>query len=341
MSSLATPRQRILIPLANPRTAADLVRIGAALLAPTGTLTALSIVEVDESSPLSEGAARARQARRLLQRVLEFTPRDVDVRTVVRIGRRASEGIAELAAEEQSELIIFGWGGRAGGAKGGGSSVFSPTIDEVVRDPPCDIGVVKQRGIGDVRRILVPVRGGPHAELALATADALGRSFGASVDVLHVISAGLDPVVRARAERALATFVSQHAGADARPLLVEGSDVGQAILKEADSADLIVMGATAGNTAEAQDDILFGALPDAIAHEARPTVMVVKTRRAPTPGDFEQRAAHPETLEAAEFAVGAPLFVAARVDRWFGESSFHHASTPTFAGWWSSRSGRA
>ena len=325
MSGLVTPRQRILIPLANPRTAADLVRIGAALLAPNGTLTALSIVEVDESSPLSAGAARARQARRLLQRVLEFTPREVDLRTVVRIGRRASEGIAELAVDEQSELIIFGWGGRAGGPRGHATSVFSPTIDEVVRDPPCDIGVVKQRGIGAVRRILVPVRGGPHAELALGTADALGRSLGATVDVLHVISAGLEPMVRASAERALATFVSRHAGGSARPLIVEGSDVGQAILKEAESADLIVMGATAGGAAEGQDDILFGALPDAIAHEARPTVMVVKTRREPTPGDFEQRAAHPETLEAVEFAVGAPLFVAARVDRWFGELSFHHS----------------
>ena len=88
---------RILIPLANPRTAADRIRIGAALLSHGGTLTALSIVEVAEGQPLSEGATRARHARRLLQRVLEFTPHGVDLRTVVRIGRRASEGILEVA----------------------------------------------------------------------------------------------------------------------------------------------------------------------------------------------------------------------------------------------------
>ena len=46
----------IVIPLANPRTAADLVRIGAALLAEGGSLTALSIVEVPEGEQLSEGA---------------------------------------------------------------------------------------------------------------------------------------------------------------------------------------------------------------------------------------------------------------------------------------------
>ena len=107
----------IVIPLANPRTASDLVRIGTALLAEGGSLTALSIVEVPEGEQLSEGATRARQARRLLQRVLEFVPEGVDLRTVVRIGRRANEGIVELAAEEEADLILFGWGGPARGRR--------------------------------------------------------------------------------------------------------------------------------------------------------------------------------------------------------------------------------
>ncbi len=96
--------------------------------------------------PLSEGATRARQARRLLQRVLDFAPVGMELRTVVRIGRRAAEGIIELAAEDESDLIIFGWGGKPGG-KRGTAAVFSPTIDEVVRDAPCNIAVVKQRGV--------------------------------------------------------------------------------------------------------------------------------------------------------------------------------------------------
>src|SRR5207237_377502 len=153
---------KILIPLANPRTAADLVRIGAGLLRPGGTLTALGIVEVAEGVPLSEGATRARQARRLLQRVLEFVPQGVELRTVVRIGRRAPEGIIELAAEEEAGLIIFGWSGRPAGkrtaAGTAAEAVFSPTIDDVVRDAPCNIAVIKQRGIKDVSRILAPVR---------------------------------------------------------------------------------------------------------------------------------------------------------------------------------------
>jgi nucleotide-binding universal stress UspA family protein len=316
---------RILLPLANPRTAADLVRIGAALMRHGGTLTALGIVEVPEGMALSEGATKARQARRLLQRVHEFTPPGIDVRTVVRIGRRAAEGIIELAAEEEADLIIFGWGGRPGGRRGA-EAIFSPTIDEVVRDGPCDICVVKQRGVRDVRRILSPVRGGPHAELALQFASALGRHFDASVEALHVIPTDVNSVVRAQAERALASFVRQHAGDSAQPLIVEGDDVRAAILHEAEGAQLVVMGAAALSPAESSrgDAPLFGALPEAIAQHARPTVLVVKTREPLSRSTFEQRASQAETLEAADKAAEFGRSVAARVERWFAESNYHH-----------------
>jgi nucleotide-binding universal stress UspA family protein len=323
--SRGQPPAKILIPLANPRTAADLVRIGAALMKHGGTLTALGIVEVPEGMPLSEGATKARQARRLLQRVLEFAPPGVELRTVVRIGRRAAEGIVELAAEDEAELILFGWGGRAGG-KRGAAAVFSPTIDEVVRDAPCDIAVVKQRGVKDVKRILTPVRGGPHAELALSYAAALGRYFEAAVDVMHVVPEDITPVVRAQAERALATFVRQHAGDPARPLLVAGGDVSSAILHEADGAQLVVMGATAMAATDTghADGALFGELPETIAQQAKPTVIVVKTKEPITRATFEKRAEQAETLEAADRAAHAGRSIPARVDRWFAESNFHH-----------------
>ncbi len=347
MSRIAAPT-RILIPLANPRTAADLVRIGASLLGHGGVLTALSIVEVAEGQPLSEGATRARHARRLLQRVLEFAPPGVDLRTVVRIGRRASEGILEASAEGGADLVIFGWGGpgttsgrgavgatgaagAAGaasrGRRGSADHVFAPTIDEVVRGAPCDIAVIKQRGIGEVRRILAPVRGGPHAELALGVADQLAQAFQADVDVLHVVGPDVTPLVRAQAERALATFVHQHGSEHLRPLIVDGPSVSSAILGEAEAADLVVMGATTTPSGglEGPDSPLFGVLPEQVAAQARCSVIVVKTRTTPNRAEWEARAAVAETLEAAERAAEVGRSAAARVDRWFGENAFHHA----------------
>jgi nucleotide-binding universal stress UspA family protein len=333
---------RILIPVANPGTAGELVRIGAALLEPrAGELRALGIVEVPEGMPLSEGATRARHARRLLQRVLDYAPEGIPIHPLVRIARHAAEGIIEAAADEEADLLIFGWGGRhtihANGEaspEGPGRrarqvpesvSVVSPTIDQVVRAAPCDIAVVKQRGATEIKRILVPVRGGPHAELALTFADAIGTYHGATVSVLHVVPPGITKAVRAQAERALAAFVKQHVHGAAEPIVREAANVRTAILREAERADLVVVGASASPAEGGPDAHLFGSLPEAIATRARPTVVVVKTREAIGLLTFEKLAERAETLAAADRAAEEARAVPTRVERWFGESNFHHA----------------
>jgi nucleotide-binding universal stress UspA family protein len=318
---------RILIPVANPLTAEELVRIGAELLdRRSGELTALGIVEVPEGMPLSEGATRARHARRLLQRVLDFAPEGTTIHPIVRIGRHAAEGIIEASAEQESDLIIFGWGGKApSGRDGQTPTVFSPTIDEVVRESPCDIAVVKQRGSRDIRRVLVPVRGGPHAELAIRFADAIARRHDASVGVLHLVPPGITVAVRAQAEHALQSFIKQHVKGKAEPLLREAVNVRNGILREAERADLVVMGASATPAGAGGETYLFGALPEAIAARAKPSVVVVKTRETIGRQTFEQLAQRAETLAAADRAAEEARAVPARVERWFGESNFHHA----------------
>ena len=324
MSPRAPLPARILIPVANPATAEDLVRIGADLMDPrTGELTALGIVEVPEDVALSDGATQARQARRLLQKVLDYAPEGTRIRPLVRIGRRAAEGIVEAAREIDADLLIFGWGGRGRGGKPG-TAIFSPTIDAVVRESPCDIAVVKQRPFGEVRRILVPVRGGPHAELALEFADALARRHDARIVVLHVIPPGVTGAVRAQAEHALATFLKQHARGHADGLLREAPNVRNAILREAERADVVIMGASAAPEGTAADAFLFGALPEAIAARAKPPVIVVKTRERIGRATFEELAGRAESLAAADRAAEESRAVPARVERWFAESNFHH-----------------
>ena len=317
---------RILIPVANPLTAEELIRIGASLLEPrTGELTALGIVEVPEGMPLSEGATRARQARRLLQKVLDYVPEGTTIHPLVRIGRHAAAGIVEAAAEQEADLMIFGWGGKSGPHRDGAHAgpTISPTIDEVVRESPCDIAVVKQRGAREIRRILVPVRGGPHAELALRVANALAHRHQATVAVMHLVPAGVTEAVRAQAEHALAAFARQHVTARSEPILRETANVRTAILREADRSDLVVMGASAppGDPGTS----LFGALPEAIAQRARPTVIVVKTREPIGRQTFEQLAARAETLAAADRAAEESRAVPAKVERWFAEANFHHS----------------
>ncbi len=338
MTSRVPLPARILIPVANPTTAEELIRLGAKLLDPrTGELAALGIVEVPEGMPLSEGATRARAARRLLQRVLDYTPDGITIHPLVRIGRHAPEGIIEAVAEQEADLVIFGWAGREPGGAGPAASrsgsrrrgatppwVFSPTIDEVVRASPCDIAVVKHKGSGDVHRILVPVRGGPHAELALQFADAIAAGTDAVIAVLHLLPPGVSASVRAQAEHALGAFVRQHVAGPTELLLRETANVRSAILRESEAADFVVLGASAPDSGGSGESYLFGELPEWIATRTQASVMVVKTREALSRQTFEQLSQRAETLAAADRAAEEARSIPARVERWFGESNFHH-----------------
>ena len=317
---------RILIPVANPLTAEELVRIGAGLMdRKNGSLTVLGIVEVPEGTPLSEGATRARQARRLLQRVLDYAPEGVTVHPIVRIGRRAAEGVIEAATELDADLIVFGWSGNPSTPKVGAQPpVFSSTIDEVVRDSPCDIAVVKQGGSTEIGRILVPIRGGPHAALALRFADALARRSGARIKVVHLVPPGISGEIRNRAERALAHFIGQHSDDTVEKVVLEAANVRTTILREAENTDVVVMGASAKPTTSEGEAFLFGALPEAVATKSTKTVIVVKTAEPIGKATFERLETLAETLAAAERAANESRAVPLRVERWFGESNFHH-----------------
>ena len=335
---------RILLPLANPRTARDLVRIGAGVANGRPTeITVLGIVEVPEGVSLSEGATQARTSRRLLQRVLDVGDEEgVELRTMVRIGRYAADGVIEAVGEEGSDLVIFGWGGpptasqtaRAeaeateltlAGERVGPRPVFSPTIDAVVRESPCDIAVVKQRGLDKVESILVPVRGGPHAELAMRISRDLAKRFGARMVVLHVVPKGIGDRAVQREQVAVDAFVREHAGTRrATGLIREASSVRQAIIKEAASHQLVVMGASAQPTNASPDGrYLFGTLAEAVASKARPTVIVVKTKQSLGLATFDELRASEGTLAHADAYVERTRSLPVVVDRWFAENSFH------------------
>ena len=335
---------RILLPLANPRTARDLVRIGAGLANGRQTeITALGIVEVPEGVSLSEGATQARTARRLLQRVLDFGDEEgVELRTLVRIGRYAADGVIEAVGEEGADLVIFGWGGpptpsqavradaeaaelELAGERPRPRPVFSPTIDAVVRESPCDIAVVKQRGLEKVESILVPVRGGPHAELAMRISRLLAKRFNARVVVLHVVPKGIGARAIEREQAALDGFVREHAGSRrATGMVLEATSVRQAIIKEAAHHQLVVMGASAQPTNAAPDGrYLFGTLADSVASKAKPTVVVVKTKQSLGMATFEDLRASEGTLAHADAFVERSRSLPTVVDRWFAENTFH------------------
>ena len=130
--------------------------------------------------------------------------------------------------------------------------------------------------------------------------------------------------VRAQAEQALATFVRQHLKGKGEAVLREAPNVRNAILREAERADLVVMGASAVPGADGDAVPLRGPA----GGDRRPGEAVGRRRQDPRddrPPDVRAAGSRAETLAAADRAAEEARAVPARVERWFGESNFHHA----------------
>lgn len=308
---------KVLVPLANPRTAGDLVRVAVGATGPSGGRTgghaiALGVVEVPEHRSLSEGALLARRQRRLLQQVADLGPWQIEFRPAIRIARHAWEGIKEAVIEEKPDLVVLGWHQPTDE----GAPVFGTTFDHLVRELACDLAVVRQGNPRSVprdrigterwRRILVPARGGPHARLALRLALRLARHYGSSVTLLHVDIIG-SPERRATDLRSFEDLIASFPGlpgVDVRQ--IEARSLEEGILSEAAGYQLIIMGAAA--RPEGDGRYILGAIPEAIAAKAEATVVAVKTREAIDPSSF----------------VVPSLPVSEIVDRWFAQNTYHH-----------------
>ena len=157
----------ILVPTTDLRTAGRLIQIAAALMPvhegeARGKVLPLGVVEIPEELGLSAGTVPARIHRQMLGRLRRVNKSpQIELRTLVRVHRQVWQGIVETARDEGVNLILLGWSGRVNA-----DSVLGTNIDEAVRNAPCDIAVAKGVSVQSAKRILVPIRGGPHAALA-------------------------------------------------------------------------------------------------------------------------------------------------------------------------------
>ena len=298
---------RVLIPTTNPaRTGPLLKAVSPFLNAEDSRGTLLGVIEMAPERPLSEGVEVARAYRALLSRITRYAERGPgELRGQVRIAHVAAQGIREAALENDSNLLILeastGHGSRQ-------DALWINAVEDLLVDPPCDVALVRPE-TAPVHSVLVPVRGGPNAELALRLASTVCKETGASLCVLHVFNPRISAESREREESAfnkLAAIVD----VPVRRVTLFSSSVREAIIREAGQHQMVVLGATMSLM---HRPMVLGAPVTRLLRRLPSSVMVVKTagpvsalKDPDRPFRIESRAAAGE-----------------RVDRWFAENTFH------------------
>jgi glucosyl-3-phosphoglycerate synthase len=174
---------------------------------------------------------------------------------------------------------------------------------EVLSRPPCDIAIVNSHISDAFKNVLIPVRGGPYAELALRTALSMKRFNQVDITSLHMVPTNL-VVKQDAAFRGIERVLKNLPEVKEQQIVTD--QPAEVIFESSRRFDLIVMGASAR---PAEEVTSIGPLAERIMMESDCGVIVVKTKRA-----------LPLSLESEEAGQTA---ISVLVDKWFAENTFN------------------
>ncbi len=265
----------------------------ARLIAGRGDVVLIGLVKAQEGEPLSAAANQARKVRKLMRRYSKQervrSISNVQVSTNV-----VKELIGYLKDKPQSNLLLLEWPCHF--------KAFGVSLEEVMHWTDCDLAVIRGPLPAELKNLLVPIRGGPFAEMAVRISLALARSTHTNVNTLHITptTAGIDS---AGIFNGLAHVIPQLP--EINPIEIHTDYPVEAILSEASEYDMVVIGASA-QPAERED---FGLVAEHIIQESPVAVMVVKACR-PSPVERDG-----ESLGHSAISI--------LVDKWFAENTYH------------------
>ncbi|MFC2165304.1 amino acid permease [Acidobacteriota bacterium] len=278
----------ILVPLANPDTEQSLLKLSTALAkSREARLRLINVVSVPIQTPLEAGRIEYEKQREEKETLLDLASRhaaEQGVRALASaiVAHNIPSAILSAAEMESPDFILMGWKGEAKIPQWRGTNVAG-----VLRLAKGNVLVLKDRGIQNVKRILVPIGGGPHARLGLKLAHELAKQWDASITALKVqMGKGITKDSTDFERQSIELFKSQakdfgkdllqQNGIPANVKVKIGTDVAETIIEVSEEHDLVVIGAS---EEWALKQRLFGSIPDNVADHAPVSVLMVRARQ--------------------------------------------------------------
>jgi nucleotide-binding universal stress UspA family protein/glycosyltransferase involved in cell wall biosynthesis len=253
----------------------------------------VGLVGVKEGESLSTGALPARQMREKLR---DFANTDgIRGRNRVLVSHRLWVDLVNVVNEEQPDLLILEWPCFF--------EALQTSPSEVLLHPPCDVALIRGAIHNVTPKILVPVRGGPYAELALRLSLAIARNRNAKVTSLHITPSESGPQKDAPF-KGLSKVLSNLPEVSKRNMRTDQPL--ETILGQSYQFDLVVLGASVHPP---ESPLALGPVAEGVVRESPATVIVVKTKRS-MPDDFQSE-------------VTGQTAISVLVDKWFAENTFH------------------
>jgi glucosyl-3-phosphoglycerate synthase len=309
---VSASRPRLLIPITRAGAAAGLLEVATAILCgQQGSGILLGVVELPMGRPIAQNVTVARRYRSLLQRITELENRmDVDLGVQVRVAGSLAQGVRDAAFENASDLILLEWPGSGRGR------LVDRHLEDLLANPPVDLLLVRPDPRGGALHahegILVPVRGGPSASLALRAAGSVADGRRAEITAMHAYDPRHTADRRERERRQFRELQDELGHRQVRVLEVESTRPNQAITAEGQRYGVVVLGAWAEAT---RSPVMLSSRLEETVRQLPGTVILAKSAQAATPILTDEAPVPP-------FQVPHPE-VSTVVDKWFAENTFH------------------
>jgi CIC family chloride channel protein len=294
--SPSTGRGRLLVPIANPETAATLLEMAGAIARDRHyEIECIQVMPISRHSSPTETPVRTTKSRRLL-RLAEALGKKwkIPVHTEIRVTHDVAQAILETIKERHIDLILMGWKGNTSTP----GRIFGNVVDTIIREASCDVMLVKlgaMDGLTDLtetssdisvaksaitpqfNRWLVPMAGGPNAWVAIKLLPAL-------------VTLGNDPKVRLTRvfkpseiepdmtvlEEAIRQLIRRRklgSTVFASPVKSDSVSEGLINLVKEEHYDVVVLGASREGMLQ---QAITGNIPEAIALGVDSTVILVR-----------------------------------------------------------------
>lgn len=247
----------------------------------------LGLVQVPAEESLSSGARAAQKLRRSLQKHRQSP----DTRILIRVAHDPWGEVGAVIAHEHCQLLLVD--GK------------NPPPADFLRDLLCEIVLVNGASPHAVGQILLPVRGGPHAALALEVALAFAHAHCAGITLMHAT-----PPVRFRDDDIRELFSHLRSLTEITNRLRVHGDPVPTILEQCkpEAHQLLVMGAIARPR---PGDPPVGPTAQQVMNQSAIPTLIVKTPHPPS------ETAHGEPIIPVDYTISVV------VDKWFAENTFH------------------
>ena len=282
------PIQTVLVPLVHEGPGTQALELARCLDA---NITLVGVVVVPPEESLSVGATAARELRKQLRQYAK-EPR-ITGKSQIIVSYQPWKELAKLLQNERPDLLCLEWDSHF--------QALGVTASEVLSRPPCNVALIRGKLSNAPKQVLVPVRGGPHAELALRVGLGLQAK---GVTALHLRRPD-DPKAGSDAPfKGLERVLKQMP--DVKTQFAVTDDPAQLIVENAQKADVIILGTT---SQPLTSSVSLGPFADRILNEASVPVIAVKSGRPLPQAEYDESA-------------GAQA-ISILVDKWFAENTFH------------------